>query len=93
MLAIPLAWLQLTYQKGRLAIAIAGINNLFVFLVSSAFFMVLVGMLFTEGVFVFSDVVNESQSIAFCLSLLHPTVRLQQLVFFLIKILSVAPQG
>jgi len=25
MLAIPLAWLQLTYQKGRLAIAIAGI--------------------------------------------------------------------
>jgi hypothetical protein len=25
MLAIPLAWLQLTYQKGRLAIAIAGV--------------------------------------------------------------------
>ena len=25
MLAIPLAWLQLTYQKGRLAIAILGI--------------------------------------------------------------------
>ena len=63
MLAIPLAWLQLTYQKGRLAIAIAGIM----------FAVILIGMQLGFQEALFKSAVLLHLNLRSDLILIHPS--------------------